>query len=114
MVEKKMKKGNKEVECKDRFCPIHGNDKLRIRGRMFEGIVIRKFPGRVVIQFDRMIKIPKYERYEKRRTKVHARLPDCMNDNVHVGDLVQVSETRPVSKMIHSVVTKVVKVEDRK
>ena len=98
-----------KVKCKDRLCPKHGDKKLKMRGRMFEGTVIKKLPGRVTIQFERMLKVPKYERYEKRKTKIHARLPDCMKDDLAVGDLIQISETRPISKMIHFVVSKVVR-----
>lgn len=98
-----------EVSCADRLCPKHGDRKLKLRGRTFEGIVIRKLHGRVTIVFERMLKLPKYERYEKRRTKIHARLPDCMKDEVNVGDLIQIAETRPISKMIHFVVSKVVR-----
>jgi small subunit ribosomal protein S17 len=119
MVEKKKttkktaKVVEKKLECKDRFCPIHGDRKLKMRGRTFEGEVIRKLPGRITIQFERMLKLAKYERYEKRKTKIHARLPDCMKDDFVVGDLIQVSETRPISKMIHFVVSKVIrKTED--
>ena len=115
MAERKMKKKvEKEIDCKDRFCPMHGDRKLKMRGRTFEGIVVRKLPGRVTIEFERMLKLPKYERYEKRRTKIHARLPDCMKDDVAIGDLVQIAETRPISKMIHFVVSKVVKVKEMK
>ena len=96
-------------KCNDRLCPKHGDKKLKLRGRTFEGVVIRKFPGRVTIQFERMLKVPKYERYEKRRTKIHARLPECMKDNVAVGDLIQIAETRPISKTIHFVVSKIVR-----
>jgi small subunit ribosomal protein S17 len=103
-----------EVSCADRLCPKHGDKKLKLRGRTFEGTVIRKFSGRVTIQFDRMLKLPKYERYEKRRTKIHARLPDCMKDEVSVGDLVQIAETRPISKMIHFIVSKIIKVREKK
>ena len=111
MVEKKVtkKKTEVKVDCKDRLCPVHGDRKLKMRGRTFEGVVVRKFPGRVTIEFERMFKLPKYERYEKRRTKIHARLPDCMSGDVEVGDLVLVAETRPVSKMIHFVVSNVVR-----
>ena len=95
--------------CKDRLCPKHGDRKLKMRGRIFEGVVIRKFSGRVTIEFERMLKLPKYERYEKRKTKIHARLPDCMKDDVELGDLILIAETRPISKTIHFVVSKVVK-----
>ena len=113
MVEKK-KTLDKKVAldsgtCGDKLCPIHGTRKLKTHGRTFRGSVVKKLPGRVSIQFERMIKLPKYERYEKRKTKLHARLPKCMADKVNAGDLVQISETRPISKMIHFVV-----VEDSK
>lgn len=106
---KKEEKNVEKVECKDKFCPIHGSEKLKMRGRSFEGKVIKKLPGRVTIQFERMIKIPKYERYEKRKTKIHARLPDCMKSKVNVGDLILVDETRPISKTIHFVVSDIIK-----
>ena len=109
MENKTTKKTEKTTECKDRLCPKHGDNKLKLRGRTFEGNVIKKLPGRVTIQFERMLKLPKYERYEKRKTKIHARLPDCMKDDVAVGDLIQISETRPISKMIHFVVSNVIR-----
>jgi len=109
VTKKEVAKAVETVTCKDRLCPKHGDKKLKMRGRTFEGAVIRKLPGRVTIQFERMLKLPKYERYEKRKTKIHARLPDCMKDDVAVGDLIQIAETRPISKMIHFVVSKVVR-----
>lgn len=105
---------NKGEECKDRLCPTHGDRKLKTRGRTFEGIVVKKLHSRVTIQFERMLKLPKYERYEKRKTKIHARLPDCINSSIEVGDLIQIAETRPVSKMIHFVVSKLIKTGEKK
>ncbi|MEA3248471.1 MAG: 30S ribosomal protein S17 [Nanoarchaeota archaeon] len=111
MVKKKTEESVR-IGCKDRLCPIHGDRKLKMRGRTFKGIVVKKLPSRVTIQFERMLKLSKYERYEKRKTKIHARLPDCMGDNVEVGDLIQIAETRPISKMIHFIVSKVVKKQE--
>jgi small subunit ribosomal protein S17 len=108
-MERKEKNKVKEVECSDRFCPWHGKDKLKLRGRVFEGEVVKKLPGRVAIVFERMFKLPKYERYEKRRTKIYARLTDCMKNEVELGDRIEIAETRPISKMIHCVVSKVVR-----
>lgn len=103
--EKKVSKMKKEnVSCADNFCPIHGNKRLKIRGRTFEGNVIRKFPGRVTIEFNKVFYIRKYERYEKRKTKIHARLPDCMKDSIEIGNRIKIGETRPISKTIHFVV----------
>lgn len=113
MAEKKIKqKQEMKVECTDKFCPFHGKKKLKLRGRTFQGDVIRKHSGRLTIQFERMIKILKYERYEKRKTKIHARLPDCLNNKISEGDLVEVAETRPISKTIHFVVTKLIKAKE--
>ncbi len=106
---KAKKQETARVECNDKICPIHGGQKIKFRGRVFTGEVIKKLPGRLTIEFERMMKLPKYERYEKRKTKIHARLPECMAEEISVGDLVEVAETRPSSKMIHTVVIKKVK-----
>ena len=108
MVEKQEKKTKKKeiVSCADQFCPEHGKKKLKLRGRTFQGKVINKLHGRVTIQFERILKVRKYERYEKRRTKLHARLPDCLAEEISVGDLIEIAECRPLSKMIHFVVVK--------
>ncbi|MEM4181674.1 MAG: 30S ribosomal protein S17 [Candidatus Pacearchaeota archaeon] len=78
---------------------------VSLRGRAFKGEVIKKFDGRVVIFFERFFFVPKYERYEKRKTVIHARLPNELKD-IEIGDIVEVKECRPLSKMIHFVVTK--------
>ncbi len=93
--------------CKDRDCPFHG--KLKVRGRTFEGEVIRKFPRRITIGFERMIYVRKYERYAKSKTKIHARLPACIENNIDIGDTVLIRECRPLSKIIHFVVIKKIK-----
>ena len=112
--EKKM--GKKEIvavaRTDDRDCPIHGN--LKARGRIFEGRVVVKFPNRVAIQFERMVRVRKYERYSKSRTKLHARLPFCMEKEIDVGDLIRIQECRPLSKIIHFVVIKKIKDKEEK
>ena len=93
---------NKTINCNDKYCPLHG--KTSIRGRSFKGRVIRKFPKRVVIEFERTIYIKKYERYSKRKTKLHARLPECMAHDISIGDFIEIKECRPISKIIHFIV----------
>lgn len=95
-------KAEENSNCKDRNCPIHGS--LKIRGRIFEGVVTKKFHKRIAIEFERMIYVRKYERYKKSKTKIHARLPICMEDKVNIGDLIKIQECRPLSKIIHFVV----------
>lgn len=84
-------------------------DKSKTRGKVFEGTVIRKFPTRVTIQFEKMVYLRKYERYTKSRTKVHARLPANITDEIQEGDYIRVQECRPLSKIIHFKVIKKLK-----
>lgn len=93
-----------KITCNDVKCPFHGE--LSLRGRRFRGTVIRKFPKRITIEFERTIYVRKYERYAKSKTKLHARLPDCLEKEVNIGDYVEISECRPLSKIISFVVIK--------
>ena len=101
-IEKEEKKKIAGASCDDKNCHVHGN--LKVRGKVFEGKVIKKFPKRVVIEFERMVYVRKYERYSKSKTKIHARLPDCMEKGISVGDFIKIQECRPLSKIIHFVV----------
>ena len=75
---------------------------VRARGRVFEGTVIKKFPTRVVIESERTVFLKKYERFYKKKTKLHAHLPKEMN--IEVGDYIKIQECRPLSKIIHFIV----------
>lgn len=99
-------------QCNDLACPKHGH--ISLRGRSFKGKVISKFPKRISIEFERTIYIKKYERYSKRKTKLHARLPECMAKDVEIGDYVEIRECRPISKIIHFVVVKKIDMEKGK
>lgn len=76
------------------------------RGRTFEGFVTKKFPKRVVVEFERTVFVQKYERFYKKKTKLHARLPDAIAEQINVGDYIEIKECRPLSKIIHFVVIK--------
>lgn len=106
-MEKTLAEAVKNSDCKDRNCHIHGN--LKTRGRIFEGIITKKFHKRITIEFERMIYVRKYERYKKSKTKIHARLPVCMEEKIQVGDLIKIQECRPLSKIIHFVVIEKIK-----
>jgi len=93
--------------CNDKKCPNHGN--LKARGRIFEGRVTKKFKNRVLIEFERMIYVKKYERYYRSKTKIHAHLPTCIENQIQIGDLIKIQECRPLSKIIHFVVIKKIK-----
>lgn len=106
IIDGKMKKGNEKTTagsmCNDRNCPFHGN--LKTRGRIFKGEVIKKFHKRVVIESERTVYIRKYERYATFRTRIHARLPECMEEQINIGDYITIRECRPLSKLVHFVV----------
>jgi small subunit ribosomal protein S17 len=87
---------------------------VKLRGKTFEGTVINKLHGRVTIEFERLIYLSKYERYEKRKTKVHARLPKELESQINVGDWIEVAECRPLSKIIKAVVTKKIRGSEEK
>jgi small subunit ribosomal protein S17 len=46
--------------------------------------------------------VPKYMRYERRRSRIHAHNPPCIN--AKVGDRVKIAECRPISKTVSFVV----------
>ena len=85
-----------EKSCEnDKHCPFHGS--LSLRGRIFKGKVIRaKVPKNALVEWNRLKLIPKYERYEKRRTRVIAHNPVCIS--AKEGDSVKIMEAKKISK----------------
>ncbi|MBX4196599.1 30S ribosomal protein S17 [Candidatus Pacearchaeota archaeon] len=81
--------------------------KVGARGRVFEGFVTKKFATRVVIEFERTVYVQKYKSFYKKKTRIHAHLPQGMD--INVGDYIQVRECRPLSKIIHFIVIKKVR-----
>ena len=77
------------------------------RGRVFEGTVTKKFPRRVVVEAERTVYHHKFERFFKKKTRLHARIPD--NFEVNVGDYIKVRESRPLSKIISFVVIGIIR-----
>ena len=85
-----------ENACQDKNCPFHGS--LKIRGRTFTGEVVSdKMQKTVVVEWERKILNKKYERYEKRKTKIKAHSPECIN--ARKGEIVKIAECRPLSKL---------------
>lgn len=82
--------------------------KLSLRGRQFVGnIVSAKAQKTVVVEWTRMCYVTKYERYEKKKTKLKAHVPDEFK--VNVGDKVKIVETRPISKTKNFVIVEIMK-----
>ncbi len=70
---------------------------ISLRGRTFVGTVVgTKMSKTITVEWERKRFIPKYERYEKRKSRVHAHMPE--GAVAVVGDMVKVMESRPLSK----------------
>ena len=118
--EEKMEK-NSKVKARERemknlveTSKLEKTQGYSLRGRKFEGYVIRKFDKRVTIEFERVKFVRKYERYLKTKTKLHARLPESLKDEINIGDYIQIMECRPLSKIIHFVVIRKIRDADDK
>ena len=84
-------------ECSDKDCPFHGT--TRIRGKITQGVVVnKKSKNTVIIRQDYVQFIKKYQRYERRNTRLACHLPECLIHEIELGDLVRVGESRKLSK----------------
>lgn len=87
--------------CDDRNCPFHGE--LPVRGRVLEGVVVSaKMDKTVIVRRDYIHYVPKFMRYERRRSRIPSHNPPCIN--AKEGDRVRVAECRPISKTVSFVV----------
>ncbi|NPA22399.1 MAG: 30S ribosomal protein S17 [Candidatus Micrarchaeota archaeon] len=83
-------------------------EKILPRGISVRGkVVSTKAKNTVTIERTFIVRIPKYKRYMRKRSKIHAHVPDGIS--LRVGDEVIAQQTRKISKTKAWVVTKVVK-----
>lgn len=94
------------MECTDKKCPVHGG--LKIRGKIIVGVVVSDKPkNTVIVERSHLQYIPKYERSERRKTRIAVHKPACMD--VKTGDTVKIGECRKLSKTKAFVVMEVKK-----
>ena len=87
--------------CADRNCPFHGY--LPVRKKTIEGrVVSAKMQGTLVVQRDYAYYHRKFMRYERRRSRIPAHNPPCIE--AKEGDTVRIAECRPLSKTVSYVV----------
>ncbi|VVB80918.1 30S ribosomal protein S17 [uncultured archaeon] len=73
---------------------------IRTRGRTFTGIVLEaRMQSTATVEWPRRKYVSKYERYEKKRTRIKAHNPKDID--AKKGDIVKVEECRPISKTKH-------------
>jgi len=93
-----------KAECSDVNCPFHGS--LPVRGQVITGKVVSdRMMGTVVVEREYLHYIRKYNRYEKRSSRIHAHNPPCLQ--AKAGELVTIAECRPLSKTKSFVVVEV-------
>ena len=98
-----------ETACDDANCPFHGT--LSVRGQTREGTVASTdMEKTVIVEREYDVFVPKYDRYMKRRSRVPAHAPPCVD--LDVGDTVRIAETRPLSKTKAHVVVEVLAAAD--
>ena len=84
------------------------NGSLSVRGKIFEGIVIKaKAKQTVTLQKESPIYFTKFRRYGRSKSRIHAHVPS--NLDVKEGDHVIAAECRPISKSVSFVVVEVKK-----
>ena len=82
-------------DCKDNLCPFHGT--LPIRGKIIEGVVVSdKAQKTAIIERGYFHFLPKFERYERRHSRISAYNPECID--AKNGDTVRIAECRPLGK----------------
>jgi small subunit ribosomal protein S17 len=87
--------------CDDRDCPFHG--KISVRGRVFDATVVSaEMDKTVVVERNYLHFVPKFRRYEKRRSRISCHIAPCIG--VKEGDRVRIAECRPISKTVSFVV----------
>ncbi|HLC39772.1 MAG TPA: 30S ribosomal protein S17 [archaeon] len=94
----------KEI-CSDEFCPFHGT--LPVRGKVIEGKVVSARAQKTAIIVRQYYQyLSKYERYERRHSRIAAYSPECIA--AKTGDIVKIAECRQLSKIKHFVVVEVI------
>ena len=80
------------------------------RKNQFGTVTSSQMDKTITVSVDRRVRHPVYEKFVKRRTKLHAH---DENNEAGIGDVVEVAQTRPLSKLkrwrLVRVVTKAVR-----
>jgi small subunit ribosomal protein S17 len=87
--------------CEDELCPFHGH--LKVRGMFVEGTLVKLKGAKFgTVQRTYTYYNKKYKRYERRKSRIHVRVPQCLD--LKEGETVLIGETRPLAKSVSFVV----------
>ena len=99
-----IKNPKKKAEDGDNKNPFNGS--LSIRGKIFEGIVIKSMAkNTVILEKEAPIYFGKFKRYGRSKNRIHAHVPS--NLDVNDGDRVMAAECRQLAKSVSFVVVEV-------
>lgn len=97
--------------CTDKKCPFHGQ--LNVKKELAKGIVIKKDAHHTAtIEWSYSYYIPKYERYEIRRSRLRVHNPPCLD--AQINQKVLAAKTRPLSKSKNHVIIQIIKKENKR
>ena len=97
----KVKAPKQEPDQTDKKNPFNGT--LSIRGKLFEGRVVKnKADDTVFIQKESPVYFSKFKRYARSKNSIHAHVPS--NLEINEGDIVIAAECRPLAKSVSFVV----------
>ncbi len=97
---------NPKKSCDDQKCPFHGDTNVKDESQT--GIVVKKdVHNTATIEWERRIYIPKYERYQKKKSRMRVHNPPCID--AKIGDKVLALRTRPISKTKNFIIVKITK-----
>lgn len=80
------------MSANDPTTSVERNDRKVMRGI----VTSNKMQKTVVVQVDRKVRHPMYEKFVSRRTKLYAH---DENGEAGIGDVVELAQTRPISKL---------------
>lgn len=91
--------------CTDKKCPFHGQ--LNVKKESFKGTIIKKDANHsATIEWTYYYHVPKYERYEIRRSRLRVHNPPCLD--AQIGQQVLAVKTRPLSKTKNHVIIQII------
>lgn len=100
-----------EKTCTDEKCPFHGM--ISVKNELFTGKIVKKDINRsATIEWNRPCYVPKYERYQFKRSRMRVHNPACIEGQL--DQTVLVARTRPLSKTKNHVIIKLLSEENRK
>jgi small subunit ribosomal protein S17 len=68
-----------------------------------DGKVVKdRMKNTVIVERNYFVKVPKYERYRRERSRIMVHVPPCMR--VSRGQIVRIGECRKIAKNVHFVI----------